>query len=99
MFINAEYQKFVQRKAHTVYNFEKPVVMKVCIFSLLEKAGFYSVITEHYITVPDSLTFKHDFSKTLVLKHCLSEYMYLTIMFGIVLPSGAQLMHLYSFPL
>lgn len=23
-----EYQKFVQRKAHTVYNFEKPVVMK-----------------------------------------------------------------------
>lgn len=25
----AEFQKFIQRKAHSVYNFEKPVVMKV----------------------------------------------------------------------
>lgn len=33
MFVNTEYQKFVQRKAHTVYSFEKPVVMKV--FNLL----------------------------------------------------------------
>uniref|UniRef100_A0AC11DZ90 Origin recognition complex subunit 4 n=1 Tax=Ovis aries TaxID=9940 RepID=A0AC11DZ90_SHEEP len=28
-----EFQKFVQRKAHSVYNFEKPVVMKVRFFS------------------------------------------------------------------
>lgn len=35
LIITAEYQKFVQRKAHTVYNFEKPVVMKVCITYLL----------------------------------------------------------------
>lgn len=48
MFVNAEYQKFVQRKAHTVYNFEKPVVMKVCVVSFLEKADFYSIIIEHY---------------------------------------------------
>lgn len=26
---SAEFQKFIQRKAHSVYNFEKPVVMKV----------------------------------------------------------------------
>lgn len=25
---SAEFQKFIQRKAHSVYNFEKPVVMK-----------------------------------------------------------------------
>uniref|UniRef100_A0A8D2QG80 Origin recognition complex subunit 4 n=1 Tax=Zonotrichia albicollis TaxID=44394 RepID=A0A8D2QG80_ZONAL len=32
-----EFQKFIQRKAHSMYNFEKPVVMKVslkCIFPL-----------------------------------------------------------------
>lgn len=26
-----EFQKFIQRKAHSMYNFEKPVVMKVSL--------------------------------------------------------------------
>jgi hypothetical protein len=37
-----EFQKFVQRKAHSVYNFEKPVVMKV-------RFGYYYFSSEKHI--------------------------------------------------
>lgn len=43
--VAAEYQKFVQRKAHSVYNFEKAVVLKVGGFQYSLYLG-YSCTTE-----------------------------------------------------
>lgn len=36
-----EFQKFVQRKAHSVYNFEKPVVMKVRFTAIFLQAAIF----------------------------------------------------------